>query len=48
MTDQPAAPEPAPANLGHESLETTQGYFGEELDSQHAPGDYLGLDVRAK
>jgi hypothetical protein len=22
-----------------------QKYFGEELDYQHAPGDYLGLDI---
>src|SRR5262245_48378886 len=35
-------------NLGHESLETTQKYLGEELDYQHAPGDYLGLNVTIK
>ena len=31
-------------NLGHKSLEMTQKYLGEELDYQHAPGDYVGLN----
>jgi len=32
-------------NLGHESLETTQGYLGLEIDYQNAPSDLLGLKV---
>jgi site-specific recombinase XerD len=40
-----AALEQIQINLGYESLETTQRYLGEELDYQHAPGDYLGLNV---
>ena len=43
-----AALEQVQINLGHESLETTQKYLGEELDYQHAPGDYLGLDIKVK
>ena len=43
-----AALEQIQLNLGHESLETTQKYLGEELDYQHAPGDYLGLHVEVK
>jgi site-specific recombinase XerD len=40
-----AALEQVQINLGHESLATTQRYLGEELDYQHAPGDYLGLNI---
>ena len=43
-----AALEQIQINLGHESLETTQKYLGEELDYQHAPGDYLGLNIDVK
>lgn len=31
--------------LGHESLDTTQAYLGEELDYQRAACDYLDLAV---
>jgi hypothetical protein len=30
------------------SLETTQKYLDEDLDYQHAPGNYLGLDINVK
>jgi hypothetical protein len=35
-------------NASHESLVTVQKYLGEESDYQHAPGDYLGLNIAVK
>ncbi len=32
-------------SLGHASIQTTERYLGVELDLQHAPSDYIKLDL---